>query len=606
MKRVVVFGAGGVLFSALASAQVIQSEPNDSIGTATDSTLVAGSAGGIYSIGNNGDGPFGPTSGNGTGDFDFFEVEAVAGQVIVFDVNASIDGADVDTVIGIYDNSGTLLAVNDDDDISFDSYIRYTTVSAGTYYLVVGNWIPGTLSDADNLPSDPTVAGTGKGAPGGGVGDYEVVITLDGEVYLSYIPPVFPIGNSDEVIEGAFALFNEGLTDAVITEIKLAGPDAAKFSIGQALPLTIPAGEAEVIDVDFLPGGSDDLAEATIEVVSNDVVRPSRFFPVEVQPIDGLLFRLPFDDPAGSPIGFLGTPAETSGNNFPAATVGNGVAPDPVFERPSLIGGDGFAMMLNDDGASGNYILTDNGFPHPATFSYSLWVKPTAGVGEDTLFNRDPGFGLGDSIYGCTIGTAGEIFFRIAGTDVVSSEAGAVPDDTIRHIVVTHYDSTGFGDFVADRTRLYIDGVLVDESLSTSEVPEYSGESNSRLWIGTRSAAGTGFNGDLDDFQMYNIELSPEQVAGMFASPGTTADQIVLAPLEITRFERTSLGNAVYLEFNSRPGKTYLLEVSLDLEDWETLASGIESEGNVTSGRYGNLEIFDAETRQVFVRVIEE
>ena len=59
----------GVIFQI--SGQITQTEPNDSIGTATSSTL-AGEAGGVTSIGNNGDGPYGPTSGDGTGDFDFF------------------------------------------------------------------------------------------------------------------------------------------------------------------------------------------------------------------------------------------------------------------------------------------------------------------------------------------------------------------------------------------------------------------------------------------------------------------------------------------------------------------------------------------------------
>jgi len=587
-------------------AQVIQNEPNDSFGTATSTGLAAGSSGGIYSIGNNGDGPFGQINGNGTGDFDFFSVEARAGQVIVFDVNASIDGSDVDTLIGIYSSDGVLLAVNDDDEISFDSYLRYTTVSDGTYYLVVGNWIPGTTTAAESLPNDPFVGGSGKGPPGGGVGQYEVVITLDGEVYLSYLPPLFPIGNSNERVLGDFVLYNEGLTNAVIDAIEITGPDALKFQINEALPLSIAAGTSVVIDVLFDPLGSLALARAEIEVYSNDIVHPKRVFAAEVQPLDGLLLRLPFDDAADSLIGYFGTPAETSGNDFPVATVADVGVPEPVFERPSLIGGTGFSMMLNDGGSSGNYVLTDNGFPHPASFSYSLWVKPTAGIGEDTLFNRDPGYGLGDAIYGCTIGTAGEVYFRIAGSDIVSSAPGAVADDTVHHIVVTHYDATGFGDFTADRTRLYIDGVLVDENNTTFEIPEYSGELNSRLWIGTRSGAGTGFNGDLDDFQLYNIELSPQQILGMYQTPGITADEVALDPLEITNFVRMSTGRSIYLDFKSRPNKTYRVEASQDLETWQTVEGAVASEGVRTTGFFSNAEVFDEETPQLFVRVVEE
>lgn len=72
------------------SAQVVQTEPNDSFATATPSTLIAGSSGGVISIGNNGDGPFGPGTGNSSGDFDFFSIPANTGQIIIMDVNSNI------------------------------------------------------------------------------------------------------------------------------------------------------------------------------------------------------------------------------------------------------------------------------------------------------------------------------------------------------------------------------------------------------------------------------------------------------------------------------------------------------------------------------------
>ena len=44
-------------FAGPAFSQIAQTEPNDSIGTATLSTLGAGSSGGGVSLGNNGDRP---------------------------------------------------------------------------------------------------------------------------------------------------------------------------------------------------------------------------------------------------------------------------------------------------------------------------------------------------------------------------------------------------------------------------------------------------------------------------------------------------------------------------------------------------------------------
>jgi len=46
-----------LIFAGPAFSQIVQTEPNDSIGIGTLSTLVAGSSGGGVSLGNNGDGP---------------------------------------------------------------------------------------------------------------------------------------------------------------------------------------------------------------------------------------------------------------------------------------------------------------------------------------------------------------------------------------------------------------------------------------------------------------------------------------------------------------------------------------------------------------------
>ena len=593
------------LFAPL-HAQIVQTEPNDSIGTATSSTLVAGSSGGVTSMGNNGDGPFGPTTGNSTGDFDFFSVAANAGQVIVFDVNSNINGTGVDTVIGIYNSAGVLVASNDDDGISRDSFVRYTVAADDTYYLVVGNWVSGAADDAGSLPTNINVEGTGRGVPGGGVDDYEVVILLDGGAYFSNTAPGFPVSAPDEVSEGGFSMRNEGGSTATITAINITGAGAAAFSIDQVLPLTVAAGEIVTFDIEFDPSGSDEEFSAEIEIVSDDIIHPSLVLPLTAKAINGLLFRLPFDDPAGSPTGQFGSPAETSGNNFGAAMVVNAGAPAPGFGSAPIAGTEGFSTMFNDAGASGNYVLTANGFPNTPSFTYSLWIRPIAGSGEDTLFNRDPAFSQADNIFGCTIKNDGQLVFRIGGSEIVASEPGAVVDGTVYHVVVTHYDSTGFGDFSADRTRLFIDGAMVAENTTTNEIPEYSeGAGNSRLWIGTRSAAGTGFNGEMDDFQIYNIELDPIEIMELFDNPGTVLGEAPSAPLAVTAFSRSADGKTVDLTFDSRPGRTYSLEFSTDLSNWAEATDSIASQGLSTTTSFTDSFVFTEATLKIYFRLVE-
>ena len=508
------------------AAQLAQTEPNDSIGSATPSTLTAGTSGGIFSIGNNGDGPFGLPPGDSTGDFDFFSVDAISGQTIIVDVNARINGRVMDSVVGIYDSAGTLLASNDDDGTTQDSFVRLVVPADGIYYPVVGSFITGATDIAGSLPTDRNTEGTGRGLPGGGVDEYEVVILLDGSIYLTSNLPAFPFIGPDEVSVGDFTLTNEGSSAATITALNITGPGASAFSTSQLLPLTVEAGATATIEVSFDPMGSDAVFEAAIEVVSDDVIHPTLTLDLTTRALNGLLLRIPFDDPAGSPTGVFGSPAEASGNGFGVAMVVADGAPAPEFGRPPLAGTDGFSTMFNDNGASGNFVLTANGFPHTATFTYSVWIRPTAGSGVDTLFNRDSRFRQVDDIYGCFIGEDGRIIFRIARNEVVSSDSGAVPDDSTHHIVVTHLDPTGFGDSQAERTRLYIDGEMVAENTFTVEVPDYPDNlQNSRLWIGTRSGAGSGFNGDMDDFQLYNVELDADTVKELFDNPGTVAGE---------------------------------------------------------------------------------
>ena len=481
----------------------------------------------------------------------------------------------------------------------------------GTYYPVVGSFITGATDDAGSLPTDPNAEGTGRAAPPvEEIDDYEVVILLDGAVYFSYSQPAFPFIEPDQVSEGSIALTNEGTSEATITALNITGPGAAAFSTSEVLPLTVAAGADVAIAVTFNPEGSDAPFEAAIEIVSDDIIHPTLTLDLNARAIRGLLFRLPFDDPAGSPVGVFGVPAETSGNNFGAITihnVGEG-GPEPDWGRPPLAGDEGFSTMFHDAGRSGNYVRTANGFPHTATVTYSLWIRPTAGSGEDSLFNRDPRFTQFDNIYGCVLLEDGTIKFRINDTDIVASDPGAVPDDSVHHIVVTHLDSTGFGDSQAERTRLYIDGEMVAENTATQEVPLYTGNVRNRiLWIGTRAASGRGFNGDMDDFQLYNVELDADTVKALFENPGTIAgeDPIAEVPFRITNLVRSADGNTVDVTFNSRPDQFYILEVSNDLSDWREATDLTGAAGDSTTISFTDSFFFDSETTEIFFRVVE-
>ncbi|NIP93578.1 MAG: hypothetical protein GWO24_09020, partial [Akkermansiaceae bacterium] len=81
-----------------------------------------------------------------------------------------------------------------------------------------------------------------------------------------------------------------------------------------------------------------DRQEATLEVVSDDIIHPTLELPLNAKAIAGLLLRLAFDDPPGTPTSSFAAPPDISGNDFDAAYVVNAGAPNFGFGRPPLAG----------------------------------------------------------------------------------------------------------------------------------------------------------------------------------------------------------------------------------------------------------------------------
>ena len=115
-----------------------------------------------------GDGPYG-SGGAGTGDYDWWGVSMNGGWTISIDLDATDAlGSSLDPVVGVYDSTGALLAMNDDF-WSLDSYLEFTAPSGGIYYVVVRSF--GSLWQTDPFDS----------SSGGGVvteGDYIMTLAL--------------------------------------------------------------------------------------------------------------------------------------------------------------------------------------------------------------------------------------------------------------------------------------------------------------------------------------------------------------------------------------------------------------------------------------------
>jgi hypothetical protein len=143
-------------------------EDDGAIPLASPTGLTSGSR--VRTSGRIGDGPHGSAGGN-TGDFDFYAVTGlVPGQILTVDVDTPIPFGDLDSFVALWHESGTLIAFNDDDGASFDSFLSTSVPFAGDYFVSIGGF--GSFITED--PFDPA-SGFGPGSEG----DYEAAIGLD-------------------------------------------------------------------------------------------------------------------------------------------------------------------------------------------------------------------------------------------------------------------------------------------------------------------------------------------------------------------------------------------------------------------------------------------
>lgn len=144
----------------------IKPEENGSRPSATSTGL--GSEASVTYSSTIGDGAYGGSSG----DYDLFAVSANAGEHIVVDVDAAVLGSTLDPVVSIFASSGNaLLAANDDDARSLDSFVDYAVTANGTYYVAVSGYV----ATPDPFLRDPDDPSSGAGA--GSTGPYDVTIS---------------------------------------------------------------------------------------------------------------------------------------------------------------------------------------------------------------------------------------------------------------------------------------------------------------------------------------------------------------------------------------------------------------------------------------------
>ncbi|MGJ8696915.1 MAG: LamG-like jellyroll fold domain-containing protein [Verrucomicrobiaceae bacterium] len=274
-----------------------------------------------------------------------------------------------------------------------------------------------------------------------------------------------------------------------------------------------------------------------------------------------LLFHYDFDTETGPIIDSSGRGAPNMG------TPSNG--PSHRFGEASLTGeDDGFSIGLDAPGTThptGSYLTVPNA-PESESFSFSIWIKPNYPGNRFPIFSSEDNFyPANGEFFSLDVTLSGELEWVTGGVSTIFTEPGLINDGEVYHIVVTHLDTDGRDTGSADMARLYVNGVMVAEQENPTEIPSYElrqGNTTGLIWVGTRSA-GPGSVGEFDDFQAYGLELSADQVAAMYATPGSFAPFGPPPRLEVTAITAVENGGGGYdvsLTWNSKPGVEYFIE----------------------------------------------
>ena len=348
---------------------IAATEDNGSITLANPTGLVAGGSGWVGVSGRIGDGPHG-SGGTAHGDYDHYRVSANAGQMITLDVNAAAQGSTLDSVVGIYNSSGTLLASNDDEfnnpiyGANIDSYLRFQVPANGTYSVVV-------FGSGHGFQTNPFNSASGAGA--GSTGTYQLTIRLETPVLVS------PVED-----DGAIPLANAtGLT---------AGVDGTAFARGVIGDGSRGSGGTGTGDFDFYR-----VQAAAGQVITVDID--------SAVPIDGLDSIAGIYDSAGNLLAFNDDDAKTFDSIVSFLTPTSGT----YFV---VIGGYTPFDLLADP------FNPDSGYGAGSEGAYSVTIGLSANEVDYYSFNLKAGDILGADI----LGTAARLeLFRSDGTLLIGS-----------------------------------------------------------------------------------------------------------------------------------------------------------------------------------------
>ncbi len=348
-----------------------------------------------------------------------------------------------------------------------------------------------------------------------GIAGFQIERDEPGDPSLLAIPDALNFGVFDGnpgPQELTIRMLNPGASQTLqITGSAITGDAAGNYSVS-GLPASLAPNEGADVTVTFTPTDAVGIYRGFLEITSNAAGIETTTIPLtgQIKHANGLLAHYKLDEADGPVM------TDSSGNGYHGTyNAGSGSVTPGV---PSLAGpGTAVAFTEGGDAAYGE-VATDIGFPTLPVASYSLWVKQDpADVGTaSVLFSRSSSPANPYAVFfEATGGPDSVIWTSEAGTQTLASEPFLVPDQVF-HVVYTYSDPNADGS--AD-VAVYVDGVL---NASVNGASGYPINTVAPFQIGA-TVGQFGFTGCVDDVQIYQTVLTPEQISAMYSDPGSVA-----------------------------------------------------------------------------------
>lgn len=354
---------------------------------------------------------------------------------------------------------------------------------------------------------------------GAGVAGFQIDRLEPADPSLLAIPESVDFGVYDGnpgPLEATIRMLNPGLTQTLtISDTAISGDQASNFTVS-GVPASLGPNEGADVVVTFNPSDAVGIYRGFLEVTSNDAVTGMTRIPLvgQIKHANGLVAHYKMDESAGDVL------EDASGNGFHGRYVSGSGSVN--LGADSLIG-EGTAVRFEEGGdAAYAEIPEDAGFPILAEGSYAFWVQQDAAdIGSPSvLFSRasSPANPYAVFFEQATGGPDAVTWISEAASETLTSEPFIVPDE-IFHVVYTYSDSNE--DALAN-VAVYVNGEL---NASAQETTGYPLNTIAPFQIGA-SAGAFGWTGSIDDFQIYERVLTAEQVADMYANPGSVAEAV--------------------------------------------------------------------------------